>query len=95
MNDYTVIIADHSEHREAGLIVVVQVRGETPLDAASNAEVDVASKIFERSYGADVDPINGNHDEEWIWCMEHASTLVVIEGTPKTFVEDAIYEETT
>lgn len=88
---YTVIIADYSQSFAAPTTRAVKVTGHSPEDAAGDAEVVVAGRIFEREYG-DHDPTSGGWDDEWIKCMEAAGTLAVIEGHPKVYIEDAIYE---
>lgn len=93
---YTVIIADYSESFAAPTMRAVKVTGTSPEDAASNAEVVIATKLWHKRYPGIGEPYDQepSMDDEWISCMEAAGTTAVIEGHPKIYIEDAIYETT-
>jgi hypothetical protein len=91
---FTVIINDYSGSYAMPRTCVVRAFGSSPEDAAGDAEVEIAGRIFKREYG-DHDPTSGGWDDEWIKCMEAAGTKAVIAGHPKVYVEDEIYELTT
>jgi len=88
--NYTVILRDYSEHRWGSTRVVVE-SGETAYDAAQYAEITIATETFGKLWPG-VDPIDGNHDDDWMSCMDSVGVVAVIEGTPKTYYEDAITE---
>jgi hypothetical protein len=94
VTDYTVILADSSEHPTVPRTRVVQVEAHSPEDAASIAEVTIASETWHRRYPEMGEPENAEPrmDDEWIDCMESVGTLTVIEGHPQTFTDDEIYQ---
>lgn len=93
MSDFTVILHSYGEHPSVPRTHAVQVEGNSPEDAAGVAEVVIASETWKRRYPEMGEPQDANPpmDEEWISCMESVGTLVVIEGHPKTFIDDDIY----
>ena len=94
MSDFTVILADYSERSmswTSPTTRVVQVEGNSPEDAAGTAEVVIASETWKRRHPNVAIGANPQMDDEWITCMESVGTLVVIEGHPKTFIDDDIY----
>lgn len=95
MSDFTVILADYSEHASSPRTRVVQVTAETPESAASVAEVVIASETWHRRYPEMGEPtdVEPRMDDEWIDCMDSVGTLAVIEGHPNTFIDDAIYAQ--
>jgi hypothetical protein len=94
---FTVIVCDYSEHASSPTTRAVKVTGTSPEDAASAAEVEIATEIWNRRYPELGEPYDQNPrmDDEWIDCMESAGTKAVIAGHPKVYVEDEIYELTT
>lgn len=95
MAEYTVILADHSVHRNVDVTRALKVEGGFPEDAAGNAETALASEIWNRRYpdrGQPETHPDEFSDEDWIACMESVSTLAVIVGHPRVFVEDDIYD---
>jgi hypothetical protein len=94
--NYTVIICDYSEHASSPTTRAVKVEGTSPEDAASMAEVTIATEIWKRRYPELGEPYDQDPrmDDEWMDCMESVGTKAVIEGRPKIYVEDEIYNLT-
>ncbi len=97
VKDYTVIVLDHGSERWA-VTKAVQTTGHSPEDAASDAECEVALNVWKHRHPGCTDPNDvpegwsiTERDCAWIDCMESVETIAVIEGHPRTYVEDAIY----
>lgn len=91
--DYTVILHDYSEHPAHPETRAMQVEAPMPEGAAGVAEVIVATETWHRRYPEQGEPHNANPsmDDEWIDCMQSVGTVAVIEGHPRTFIDDEIY----
>lgn len=92
--DYTIIVHDYGESPSTPRTHAVQETADSPLNAASLGEIEIASATWHRRYPEQGEPYDANPrmDDEWMACMESVSVLAVIEGHPKTYVEDAIYD---
>jgi hypothetical protein len=92
MTDYTVIVYDYSDTAR-GLMLAVQVQGDSPETAAGVAEVVIATQVWNRRHPGVGEPYNQEPrmDEEWIACMEAVDAKAVIEGHPRVYIEDDIY----
>jgi hypothetical protein len=98
MADYTVIIYDYSDTASArGLrVATVQVQADAVEAAAGVAEVVIATEVWNKRHPGIGEPHDQEPrmDDEWIACMEAVGTKAVIEGHPRVYIEDDIYNAT-